>query len=133
VNRIEKILKNYAADKPEIAAVFLFGSEAAGHSHQGSDVDIALLFKPDCSPSGDHLMEIRDELTSLLQREADIVNLNCSSPIIRMQVLRKGKRVFTRDQQMYNIFFVRTINEYDDLKQVRSVIEKKILKGRIYG
>lgn len=133
MNQVEKIVENYAAGKPGIAAAFLFGSEATGHSHQASDVDIAFLFKPGCSPSGDNLMEIRDDLSSLLQREADIVNLNDSSPIIRMQVLKKGKRVFTRDQQIYNKFFVRTINEYDDLKRVRSVIEKKILKGRIYG
>lgn len=133
MNQIEKTVKTYAAGKPEIAAAFLFGSETAGRSHRESDIDIAFLLKPDCPPSAEFIMEISDKLTSLLQREADIVNLNSSSPIIRMQVLKKGKRIFTRDQQIYNDFFVRTINEYDDLKRIRSIIEKKILKGRIYG
>jgi hypothetical protein len=41
--------------------------------------------------------------------------------------------VYTRDVRRVNEFFVRTINEYDDLKRVRKPIEDNILKGRIYA
>jgi len=61
------------------------------------------------------------------------VNLDDASPILRMQVLKYGIRVYTRDVRRVNEFFVRTINEYDDLKRVRKPIEDNILKGRIYA
>jgi uncharacterized protein len=69
----------------------------------------------------------------LLSRETDIVVLITASPIIRMQVLRKGKILLKRDRRAYSRFFVRTVKEYDDLKRVRAVIEKIIMHGSIYG
>lgn len=130
---VEKKLTEYAAGREEIAAAYLFGSEAAGNVHPGSDVDVAFLFQRDKIPSTDELLQIQDELTSLFEKETDVVVLNDASPIIRMQVLRKGKKVYERNRRAVNTFFVRTLNEYDDLKRVRSVIEEKITRGRIYG
>ena len=49
-----------------------------------------------------------------------------------MQVLKNGL-VVKKDSHTYNDFFVRTLNEYDDLKYYRQEIEKNILKGRIYA
>ncbi|TVQ01226.1 MAG: nucleotidyltransferase domain-containing protein [Balneolaceae bacterium] len=128
----EKIIR-YAAGYEDILLVYLFGSRATEHTHSESDVDVALMFRFNQIPSVEHLLQIQDDLTSLLGKEVDIVVLNNASPIIRMQVLRKGKKLFDRDKRAYIRFFVRTINEYDDLKRVRSVIEKKIARGRIYG
>ncbi|MEX2410851.1 MAG: hypothetical protein WD607_05665, partial [Candidatus Paceibacterota bacterium] len=68
-----------------------------------------------------------------LQKETDLVVLNDNSPIICMQVLQKGEKIVEGDRRSVNEFMVRTMNEYDDLKRVRSVIEKKISRGRIYG
>jgi len=109
----------------------LFGSVVKNNVHSESDIDIAILFERDISI--DQILKIEDDLTSLLQNMSYIVNLNRSSPIIKMQVLRTGKKIFERKPGVYSKFFVRTLNEYDDLKRVRSVNEKKILRGRIYG
>lgn len=65
--------------------------------------------------------------------EADIVVLNNASPIIKMQVLKKGALLVNKDRRVYNEFFVKTVNEYDDLKRTRREIEDNILKGRIYA
>lgn len=116
-----------------MSAVYLFGSEASGMSNKKSDVDVGILFEKDQLPSGDDLLDMEDNLTSHLKREVDFVVLNDASPIIRMQVLRKGKKILEHNRKDANSFFVRTVNEYDDLKQVRKVIEKRIEKGRIYG
>lgn len=126
-------LIDYFADDKDIAAIYLFGSQAAGTAQSESDLDLAFLFRRGYVATTDRLLQIQDELTSLFRRETDVVVLNHASPIIRMQVLRKGKKVLEQDRRAAMDFFVRTVQEYDDLKMVRSVIEKKIARGRIYG
>lgn len=133
MSQTEEILRNYFTDSRDISAVYIFGSEASGLSSHHSDVDIAVLFNKESISTGDDLLQMEDELTSLLKREVDLVVLNNASPIIRMQVLKKGKKIIEHNRKDVNSFFVRTLNEYDDLKQVRSVIEKSIERGRIYG
>jgi len=39
----------------------------------------------------------------------------------------------TKDKKFYNQFYVDTLNQYDDLKQMRKICEDNILKGRIYA
>jgi uncharacterized protein len=133
MTNIKKQLKEFLAGRQDILLAFLFGSEASGRPHAGSDVDIALLFHSGRIPSNDQLSGIEDELVRLLKRETDVVVLNDASPILKMQVLRNGHKLVEQNRRVYSEFFVRTVNEYDDLKRVRAVIEKKILRGRIYG
>ncbi|MEX2600430.1 MAG: nucleotidyltransferase domain-containing protein [Balneolaceae bacterium] len=133
MKRIESILSAYAEEHPEIAAIYLFGSQASGRAHPESDVDVAILYSGIVNPDFHQTLEVQDELISLLRQEVDIVILNSADPVIRMQVLRKGEKVFERDRKAVNRLFVRTMNEYDDLKRVRAIIEKNILKGGIYG
>ena len=130
---LEDTLIEYVSGHEDILLAYLFGSQAAGRPHIESDVDVALLFRSEAVPSSDQFLQIQDDLTSLLKKEVDLVVLNNASPIIRMQVLKKGQKLFERDHRAFACFFVRTINEYSDLKKVRSVIEQKIERGRIYG
>jgi len=49
-----------------------------------------------------------------------------------MQALKTGIRLFARKNE-YEEFFVRTLNEYDDLKRLRAPIEEAVLRRRIYA
>lgn len=131
MNDIIEMLKEYFKDKEEILLVFIFGSLVGGHMTGESDVDIAILFKR--MPDFKEILHLKDDLSELIKRETDIVVLNNSSPIIRMQVLKNGVMVVNKNSAIYNDFFVRTIKEYDDLKRLRKEIEENILKGRIYA
>jgi len=133
MNQLQIKIYDFLKEMPEITVAFLFGSQITGNISPHSDIDIALLFKENFRPSPDYLLQIQDGLVSKLKGNVDIVNLNQASPIIKMQVLRKGEKILEKDHKAYLHFFVRTINEYDDLKKVRSVNEKNILRGRIYG
>lgn len=124
-------LKGYFEDKEEAVLVFVFGSFTGGHMTEESDVDIAILFKD--MPDFKEILQLKEDISELVKREADIVVLNNSSPIVRMQVLKKGVLIIKKSSAIYNDFFVRTVKEYDDLKHLRREIEKNILKGRIYA
>ncbi|MGB9774590.1 MAG: type VII toxin-antitoxin system MntA family adenylyltransferase antitoxin [Bacteroidota bacterium] len=112
-----------------IASAYLFGSFGSKHFSAESDVDIGLLFHQDKIPNACAVFELKNEISESIGAEVDLVVLNTSSPIICMQVLRKGKIIFERDRKTRIQFFVRTINSYSDLKMVRAPIEKKILIG----
>jgi len=124
-------LKDYFKDKEKILLAFIFGSAASGCLTEESDVDIAVLFSG--PPDFAEVLKIRDSVSEATGREADIVVLNDSSPVIRMQVLKRGKLLASREDAVYNDFFVRTVKEYDDLKYVRKEAEENILEGRIYA
>ena len=76
---------------------------------------------------------MKEKISEMFGLEVDIVVLNNASPVIRMQVLKKGALLVNKDHKVYNDFFVRTVNEYDDLKRTRKEIENNILRGRIYA
>jgi predicted nucleotidyltransferase len=127
---IEKV-RELAESKREIAVIYLFGSAATNRLTAESDVDLGILF--DQKPSAIELLQLQEEFTDAIGVQADVVNLDVASPILRMQVLKNGVRVFTRNETRVHAFFVRAINEYDDLKQVRKPIEDNILNGRIFS
>jgi predicted nucleotidyltransferase len=128
---ITAVLKDYFKDKDEVILVFIFGSAVNDRLTKQSDIDIAVLFRQ--LPNFKEMLCLKNDLSELIKRETDIVILNNSSPIIRMQVLKNGVMVVNKDSAIYNDFFVRTIKEYDDLKRVRKESEDKILRGKIYA
>jgi len=131
---IEKILnrlREFLASKDNVLLSFVFGSATEGRLTAESDIDTAILFTEKPPPS--NLLEFRDDLESISGIKTDIVILNNASPVIRMQVLKKGVLLSKKDDAVYNDFFVRTVKEYDDLKYTRREEEENILKGRIYA
>lgn len=97
MDEIEKSLIDQLHKKPEIVSVYLFGSQAKGNQGKDSDIDIAILFDWENVPDQLELIEIREELSQILNNDVDLVCLNGSSPIIGMQVLKYGKLLFTND------------------------------------
>jgi hypothetical protein len=77
-------------------------------------------------------MEDQIELSRRLGSDVDLVNLGDASPILRMQVLRKGILLLNRRPRLVNEFFVQTHNEYFDLKQSRKPIEDSLYDHSIY-
>ncbi len=124
-------LRQYFKHKDVASLVFIFGSIVSGHMTEQSDIDIAVLFSHKLQFH--EILNTKDEVCTAIGREIDLVVLNDSSPVIRMQVLKNGVLIVNKDRAIYNDFFVRTIKEYDDLKRLRKEIEENILRGRIYA
>lgn len=127
--RVAKDLDAY----PGIAAIYFFGSVAAGRATDLSDLDVAILFQKGCVPDAMGLLDLRERLSGLTGLDVDVVCLNTASPILAHQVLQQGKRIVMRDASATNAFFVRAIAEYDDLKRIRRPIEQHVLRGRVHG
>jgi len=130
-SRTVKSLKAFFAKEQRILLAFLFGSFASKQIRPSSDVDIGIYFRtvPDVYATNNLI----EKLSSLLQREADLIVLNHASPILKMQVLKTGMLIYVSDRKYFHQFFVDTVNQYDDLKRIRKNCEDSILRGRIYA
>lgn len=124
-------LKEYLQKEEEVLLAFIFGSAVGSRFAEESDIDVAVLFRG--MPDFSEVLRITNSLSKATGREVDLVVLNGSSPIIRMQVLKTGKLIKGGGDAVYNTFFVRTVKEYDDLKRVRKEAEDNLLKARIYA
>ena len=128
--QIERTLRLFFAKEENIRIAFLIGSFATGKSRPDSDVDVAVLFGR--IPDHMKILDLRERLSEGLKRDIDLVILNEAGPIIRMQALKTGIRL-RAEKGTYEDFFVRTVNEYDDLKQIRAPIEEAVLRRKIYA
>lgn len=126
-----KLLKAFFSEEQGTLLAFLFGSFANKRMRRSSDVDIGILFRT--VPDAYAINDLREKLSSLLQREVDLVTLNQASPVLKMQVLKNGILIYVSHRKYFHQFFVDTVNQYDDLKRIRKNCEESILKGRIYA
>ena len=114
----------------DISLAFLMGSQASGRARSESDVDVAVLFYS--HPSAEEILSLKGDLEDLVRNDIDLVLLNSSGPVIGIQALKTGILLLNRDCA-YEIFFVKVLMEYDDLKYYRREIENNIMEGRIYA
>jgi predicted nucleotidyltransferase len=113
---IEALHALFAELGSPLVCAYLFGSQARGEAGQGSDLDIAVLFR-DAPPA--NLDRLGFDLAGELEREVgvsvDIVVLNRASPDLVHRVLRDGVLVHEGDRRMRVAFETRRRAEYFDV------------------
>jgi hypothetical protein len=115
----------------DIVAAYVFGSQVHGPRTEESDLDVGVLFSETIPKT--ELLSLQQEISDRLGVQTDLVDLAAAPVVLRMQVLRKGKKILDCYPSTTTAFIVRTLFEYDDLKRVIKPIEDNILHGRIYG
>jgi predicted nucleotidyltransferase len=89
VDAIENLTRRLAAI-PEIQAIYLFGSQAAGTATDASDVDLALRIGTRIS-LGDELRLRAIAVEGLHRDDIDFVILDLAPPLLRYEVITRGK------------------------------------------
>ncbi len=131
IQAIKQAVKDFFQGQELIRAIYLFGSIMGKNFTPASDVDVGILYKYIGIPSFDQRLKNQMDLSSRIGRDVDLVVLNQASPILCYQVLKYGECMDARDPHAPNEFFVRTLNEYFDLKMNRRIIEKSLKIARI--
>jgi len=97
-------LQRYFADHPDlgVAAVYLFGSHAAGRAHRESDVDLGVLLRWDAWPERGDRFQVRLRLIRELERllapaAPDVVILNDAPPLLGRHAVTAGIRICLAD------------------------------------
>jgi len=112
-------------------ALWVFGSEARGAAGPRSDLDLAALFRR--RPSALELLEARAELAPLAGRELDLVDLDRTTPVLAMQVMRLGRLVVDRNPRRRHAFLARLLGRYDDVRRLTAPIERRIAERLAHG
>lgn len=126
MDRLAQVVAEYFKAYPAVQAVYVYGSVASKTTGAESDVDLGIICPFDQPIDAWTRLQMAEDLAEQLGRPVDLVNLADASPILGMQVLRKGRLIYCRDIRFVHGFFVRTVNQYADLKQVRRKIEENL-------
>jgi uncharacterized protein len=115
---VMKIRRELALLKP--AAVYLFGSTAAGRARPDSDLDLAIL--PEGSISGSQLLAARIQLAEALGRDVDLIDLGRSSTVLRKEVLAAGRLLYETLAARRAEFEMYTLSDYARLNEERAPV-----------
>ena len=102
--------------KPEILAVYLYGSYAKDIARESSDIDIGVLLYSNRTYS---LMDegyLNTQINKKMESEIHISVINNKSPLFRYQVISPRKVLFSRNDGLRADFEVKTFNEYFDMQ-----------------
>lgn len=121
-NRAEveaRLREHFAARRPGLCTVYLYGSMARGDDHDQSDVDVAVLYETDPPNTLEGTpFSVESDLESLLGLPVQVIVLNHAPPDLVHRVLRDGILILDRIPAARIRFEVRSRNEYFDLLPV---------------
>ncbi|MCE5222202.1 MAG: nucleotidyltransferase domain-containing protein [Clostridium sp.] len=130
LNKAIEILK----EKFNPIVIYLFGSAARNELRKDSDIDIAFLTDNDNEIDPYECFMKAQELADIFKRDVDLINLNASSTVFKVQVVGTGKRIYCSDNTKRMYFEMRVFKAYAILNEEREVILKKIKEsGSVYG
>jgi predicted nucleotidyltransferase len=120
-------LQSYWQESGDIRLVYLFGSLA--ERNNANDIDLAILF--DGKSSYDRIALIKEDLYNLLNTQRiDLIDLNRAGPVLKFDIISKGKSLYLQDDEILNSFELRTIKEHMDTIYMRKV-QRWYLKEKV--
>ena len=106
------------AEKYGLSLVVLFGSQATGHTHKESDVDVAYLASRDVDYRDSY--DITQSLAYLFKnRNVELANLDRVSPDFKKQVADDGIVLFDRTGMLFDLFSIHANRMYIATKPLR--------------
>ncbi len=125
---IERFPKEKIAQYPEIEAVYLFGSQAAGTARTDSDYDFAVVLKHGSK------VDIKFELLTILTEagfdEISVVVLDDSDPYLNFQAVKHNKLLFKKPDFNQHEYYSLTVRKYLDIEPYLAR-QRKELKARM--
>ena len=125
---VKREIADYFTNKAEVAAVYLFGSQARIRSVPFSDVDIAILIHREYIESA-HLKRIEylTELGRLLKKDIHPVIMNTAGEELLRQIFSTGVCLLVNDQEILSRFKITAFVRIAAF----SIYQKQLHKGFI--
>lgn len=134
-NDLDDLLKDVISlliKKVNPIVIYLFGSAARNELREESDVDIA--YYGDASLTSYENFMLAQELSEILKKDVDLVDLKKSSAVFKAQVVGTGKKIFCSDEDKRMYFEMIAFKDYALLNEERKDIIEGIKKrGSVYG
>ena len=105
-------LARVATTRPDIRALYVFGSQATGTARPDSDVDVGVLYT-----SRQPLtltLQLEHEIEQDLGRKVDVVDAAAAGAFLALEIVR-GERIFCRDPTEADLFELYVLRRAGDL------------------
>lgn len=125
------LLTHLQSRLPDLLAVYLFGSQATGHSNSESDLDLAVLVPGTLDPLD--LWRLAGEIADIVNLPVDLIDLRTASTVMKYQIITKGRRLWCKDEAA-GIFEAFVLSEKTSLDCARAGLLEDIQKnGVVHG
>jgi len=127
-------ITEYFKDRPEVLAVYLFGSYAKGGERTDSDIDLGIFLK--------HEALINEKefyrtyllgLTTLLRMDIHIVFMNYAGEGILSQIFKYGKCIANNSVNELNKFKMMSYSMIADFSYQKNIMEQGFLNNIFRG
>ena len=109
---LRKSIHDFFSRETKAEIVLLHGSFASGRQREESDVDLAVLY--DKPLTTDQLIQLSQDLGSLLRREVDLVDLATCHGAILQESLVRGKQILLLNPERLSTLIKRMWYERED-------------------
>ena len=92
---IDAILTPFFLQQSDIQLVWIYGSVARGEETEASDLDVAVAGHQALTPA--RRVELAQQISQLVMREVDLVDLLAERGVIQSQVLTQGRLLLKKD------------------------------------
>lgn len=113
-------IARYLEQCEDVAAAYLFGSQAKGTGREKSDIDVAVLFynQKDKLSRFDRRVEMIIDLERAVGRKVDIVDMEEAPLMLRHQILKNGILLVNKKPTYRVSFEVKSRRAFFDLRPV---------------
>lgn len=136
-SQVLESLRQFGTERPEMVAIYVFGSHASGIAGPLSDLDVALLVDTDTvaehtkkQPLGPQAHYTAELQTATGRADVDVVLLHRATPLLAHRVIDGGRLVFCRDDRARARFHARVLIRYLDTRPLRE-LEQSYLRRRL--
>lgn len=126
LQKLEEVFRRH----PEVRAVYVFGSVAAGKAGRGSDLDLAIFSKD--SSLKERKLDILAELAQLGYCNVDLVFLNEDDFALAYETVRQNRLVYSTAGFDRGETYSRIVRKYLDFEPYLR-IQREAYKRRIVG
>jgi len=124
---IEALKRVFEGDGKVLAA-YLFGSKVRGTDVESSDFDIAVLLSSTPKNLLDYYLYLLNRLSEILGDSVDLIILNTAPPLLKHQVIKWGKPIYTRSERSRILFEASAQCEYLDFKRAMERYDECLIK-----
>ena len=104
-NKLTAPVVRYFKGKPEVIAVYLFGSQVTGKPDRASDVDIGILLDTkDQAIQIERRNQYMVDLANILRKEIHPVIFNSAGEELMRRIFSTGKCILVKDEKQLSLF-----------------------------
>jgi predicted nucleotidyltransferase len=119
-------LHDVCAARATLRLAVLFGSQATGQSHAGSDFDIGIL--PLVEFSLREELQLAQDLSELTGTEVDVVRLDGDDPLLGREVAETGVCIMQKREGEFAAYRARAMSTWIDFDETMAPHRKRLIQ-----